>query len=274
MKIRPFSDLHLEFKSYDIPELDTDKDSVLVLAGDIIVASHSNYMFYRFKKLIDKCSKQFKHIVMVMGNHEHYDGKFQETADLIMNITADVTNFTLLDNENVVIDDVCFIGSTLWTDCGGKAEAHPTATMHWNSMSDSVVIKYYVPKLNEYKNFPVDKMREEHLKSVEYILKAIAEAKNLGYKAVLVTHHLPTLQSIPKEFVGHALNKFYASDLALDLVDAGVDLCIHGHSHDAVNYPLANAISNARVVSNPRGYAGYEKNPVDRGFNDKLVLEI
>jgi predicted phosphodiesterase len=266
MKIRPFSDIHLEFGDYRIPPMEDDKNTVLVLAGDITVASHSNYMMFRFKPFIEDCCTRFKQVLMIMGNHEHYNGNFHKSAELIRLYADHLENFELLDNSKFQLDNVCFIGTTLWTDCGKNT---PLAKMHWNGMNDSHVIQYM-----EFPNFPVECAMEEHDRALKYIKYRSKWAKSLGYKLVLITHHAPSMQSVLDEYKTHSLNKFFASDIVLDLVDAGVDLCIHGHMHNALNYDLASGISNAKVVCNPRGYHGYESKPEARGFNDKLILEI
>lgn len=266
MKIRPFSDIHLEFGDYRIPHLDDDKNTILVLAGDITVASHTNYMMLRFKPFIEDCCERFKKVLMIMGNHEHYNGDFHKSVEIISLYTDHLYNFVLLNNTAEIVEDVWFIGTTLWTDCGNN---HALAKLHWNGMSDSTAISYM-----EYPNFPVECVIEEHNRAKNYALSIIELAKSCGKKAVLITHHAPSMQSISDDYKNHSLNKFFASDMVLDLVDAGVDLCIHGHMHNAMDYALANGISKARVVCNPRGYHGYESKPETRGFNDRLILEI
>lgn len=269
MKIRPFSDLHLEFGMYEIPPLPDDKETVLVLAGDITVATDTKLMQLRFRPFMQKCAEQFKYVVMVMGNHEHYQGNFHHSFRRIVAQINDLPNVFLLEDDSVLLDGIRFIGATLWTDCGNREDLHPASKLHWNGMSDSVVID-----CGRLKGFPVEKVREAHLASRAYIMSEVRIAKIMEQKAVLVVHHAPSYQSISKDYTNHPLNKFFASDMVLELVDAGVDLCIHGHMHDAKRYKLASAISEAEVVCNPRGYHGYESKPETRGFNDKLVLEI
>lgn len=269
MKIRPFSDIHLEFGNYRIPLLPEDKETILVLAGDITVASHDNYMMFRFKPFIEDCCARFREVIMVMGNHEHYNGDFHKSEARIDLYTDHLANFTLLNNSSVQFDNVRFVGSTLWTDCGSAEAASPMAVMHWSGMSDSQVISYM-----EYPAFPLHCVREEHERARAFIYRKIKRAKDEKCKAVLITHHAPSLQSISEGYKNHSLNKFFASDMVLNLVDAGVDLCIHGHMHNAMNYDLASGISTAKVVCNPRGYHGYESKPETRGFNENLILEI
>ena len=57
-------------------------------------------------------------MIYVLGNHEHYHGDFATTANRIRSMLESnmLSNVYLLDREIKVIDDVTFIGGTLWTD--------------------------------------------------------------------------------------------------------------------------------------------------------------
>ena len=109
MLIRLLSDLHQEFRPYEIEKLPEDKDTVLVLAGDIDVG-------------VDACdfiieqSANFAHVLYLLGNHEFYHNDLYRLADEVRGELADIPNVSFLDNDDVVIGDVRFIGSTLWSD--------------------------------------------------------------------------------------------------------------------------------------------------------------
>ena len=73
MKIRYFSDLHLEFIKPNIIERILRKiplgiDEICILAGDIGNPYQTNYDI--FMKFI---SKHFKKIFYITGNHEYYN---------------------------------------------------------------------------------------------------------------------------------------------------------------------------------------------------------
>lgn len=268
MRIMPLSDLHLEFGYYTVKEVDDEKNTVLALMGDITVVNDLRAM-QGFEALLFDCSKRFKAIVYIAGNHEYYGTDFDATNAALERICDLHENVAFLGNgdKTVVIDGVAFVGGTLWTACNSasiKDEMSPMAEMYWHSMSDSSIPK----GLGRLK---AKDIREVHLETVEKLLKSIAYQKSEGNKVVLMTHHAPSLQSIGQRFSLDPLNMFYATDLVLELVEAGVDLCLHGHMHDNKDYPLAESISDARVVCNPRGYHGYATN---RSFNETLVIEI
>jgi Icc-related predicted phosphoesterase len=84
---------------------------------------------------------------------------------------------------------------------------------------------------------------------------------------VVVTHHAPHLGSIHRQFRSNLLSAAYASDLSELIARAGPDLWVHGHTHLAVDYRVANT----RIISNPRGYR-HEHHAT--GFDPHLVLEV
>ena len=67
MLFRILSDLHLEFteNTFDVIPSENDKDTCLILAGDIHVGT-------RATKRIREWSKGFKYIIYIAGNHEYY----------------------------------------------------------------------------------------------------------------------------------------------------------------------------------------------------------
>ena len=76
MLVRVYSDIHNEIRRYYKlpqwfpPELDKDKDTVLILAGDI---DHAKQL----PKYLDELAKRFKAVVHVAGNHEFYNSNMR-----------------------------------------------------------------------------------------------------------------------------------------------------------------------------------------------------
>jgi len=132
MKIALVSDVHLEFGFLDIRN--TENADVLILSGDICVASalrdrdthgiiegkgHSE----SFHKFFQQACDEFKNVIYVMGNHEHYNGDFALSETNIRSKLAYLKNLHFLEKSCVKIDDVTFIGGTLWTDMN-KEDPH------------------------------------------------------------------------------------------------------------------------------------------------------
>jgi DNA repair exonuclease SbcCD nuclease subunit len=276
MLIRPLSDIHLEFADYTIVPLDNDKETTCVLAGDITVAAKKQPM-ETFVGFIQRACAQFKHVVYIMGNHEHYSGAIHVSAHKIRQALEHfhLYNFHFLDNSDVILDDVAFIGTTLWT---GANNNHPMAGMLWEGMSDSRVIRYGTEGDPYRAKFQAKYMITEHLRSKKFLFAKIDEHKQQGRKVVCVVHHGVTEQSIADEFKdprNGSLNMFFVEDLTYPLMDSNPDLVIHGHVHNAFDYYLdrSQQFCNTRIVCNPRGYAGYESTD-HIGFDPVKVVSV
>ena len=156
MKINVISDLHLDFADLTLPGGD-----VLILSGDICEARHLKKDMYNpdmvlfehedklqrpdryYRFLAEECSK-YREVVMVMGNHEHYGFNYQKTyAHIAANLPD---NVTLLENQTHTIDDVTFVGATLWTDMN---KADPLTMYHMQSAMNDY---RQVTMFNEVKN--------------------------------------------------------------------------------------------------------------------------
>lgn len=232
MRIQFMSDLHLEFGDMETPPV---KGDVLVLAGDI----HTGTQGVEF---INRCADVFPYVLVLMGNHEFYHNNMATLADEInheLNNPAFEmrTNVFLLDNYAIQIDDVNFIGTTLWSDIRPQA---------FYSMNDSRIIHNGEHKLSSLQ------VQALFQRNVEFIKDHLmGDIKN-----VVLTHHAPSSMSINETRYGKntIMNTGYATNI-LDQFEGKVDLWIHGHTHHCVDYEEYGI----HVVSNQRGYVGYEE---------------
>jgi hypothetical protein len=302
MKIAICSDVHLEFGQLELENLQDAE--VLVLSGDICTAVDlrvtdsilSSAKTDRYMEFFTACSKNFPHVVYVMGNHEHYHGDYADSIIHIKHALKHLENIHVLDKEVWELNDHVFIGGTLWTDMNGEDEM----TMHHvqRRMNDfqicknsSRVVNYktYEPKQKpegmsgeefnllpyeqRYKN--VFKTREATLSPQDAVvdhkamLKVIEEAyANVPpWKTVVVcTHHAPSKGSEhPRYAHDQLMNGAYNSQLDQFIMDRpGIKLWTHGHTHEDFDY----MIKSCRVVCNPRGYINYE----DRA--DRFQLKV
>jgi Icc-related predicted phosphoesterase len=86
-------------------------------------------------------------------------------------------------------------------------------------------------------------------------------------KVVVVSHHAPSPLSINEQYKDdYHMNFGYHSNLTEFIMDhPQIKTWVHGHMHDPVDY----MIDGTRVLSNPRGYYGYETQATifDPGFS-------
>ena len=286
MRIKLVSDLHLEFSDINIQN-DNNYD-VLILGGDIMIAQdlhdHPELVntsdqraiaagtglgrrqerAQRFRDFLKRCSFQFPHVIYIMGNHEFYNGKFYAGIDYMRDEVAKFPNIYMLEQDTKIIDDVVFVGGTLWTDMNKR----DPLTMHAieGMMNDFRIIR------NDYRSYaPMSALdvAVRHDKTLAYIKLIVQEHKDK--KCVVVGHHSPSFQSVHEGYKHETLmNGGYHSDLSEFILDhPQIVLWTHGHTH----HPFDYRIGETRIVCNPRGYEsdGYSE---DSGWNPNILLEI
>ena len=140
MKIAVCSDLHLEFGPISLEN--TENAEVLILSGDICVAKDlgendsynikgENDKSNQIHKFFQECCARFPSVIYIAGNHEHYHGDFIKSIGSIRDRLGYLVNLHVLDKESVLINNVLFIGGTLWTDMNKE---DGITLMHMKSM--------------------------------------------------------------------------------------------------------------------------------------------
>ena len=304
MKIAVCSDLHLEFSTISLEN--TKNADVLVLSGDICVArdlaerddlgvmgedtkSNKCHAFFQ------ECCERFPHVIYVMGNHEHYHGDFAYTVTNIRDRLAYLHNLHILDKDIFELDEVTFIGGTLWTDMNNEDSltlyhmkgmmndfrcvnnSHRTVTRkvpiykkdeNGNYIAQTINgITSYVEDGFKFKEevakFSPENAVEDHKKMMQYI-PLVMEGK-FDRKFVVCGHHAPSkLSTHPRYKDETIMNGGYSSDLSEFILDhPQIKLWTHGHTHEPFDY----MIGETRIVCNPRGYDGYEQRAYDFELN-------
>jgi len=261
MKIHLISDCHLNFEDLELPGGD-----VLIMAGDIVEAGHlrisdnlqrNTFLADRYRRFLKHELAKYRHVIYVLGNHEHYNNVYFDTFERIKKELPG--NVYLLEAESITIDDVHFFGGTFWTDMNKR---DPLVLRYVDkNLSDFSVIKhnsfqvkniygnsYYTDKFST--SFVADVFTDTVTKLKDFLLK------HKENKVVVISHHAPCQLSINEKYKDDfPMNYGYFSDLSnLILDNPQIKTWVHGHMHDSVDYMLGKT----RVICNPRGYQGYE----------------
>jgi predicted phosphohydrolase len=247
MKIHLLSDLHTEFAAFDPPRTDAD---VVVLAGDTSTGM----------KGIALAKAWFPDlpVLYVAGNHEYY-GESIPRLNHKLRAAADAAGVHFMENRELVIGGVRFLGCTLWTDFELFGERHHSMAAAQAAMNDFRLIRVDPA----YRRFNPADARTIHHHSLHWLMERLDEPFNGA--TVIVTHHAPSLRSVNPPYREHPATPAYATDLEW-LLDGRAALWVHGHTHLCVDY----TIGGTRVVSNQRGY------PDDavEGFDPGKVVEV
>lgn len=262
MKIRLVSDLHLEFsEDFELEHLDTDKDTVLVLAGDIHTLDSACIKLRGW-------AERFKVVLYVPGNHEYYGGVITSVDYSIEDSISELDNVYYLSYNtgcSIKVDDVWFWGDTFWTSLDNKYD--PNLDWHLkNNLNDFQNIKRYNEKHNKIVKYDVNCWRYYHKLSKEKLLEFLKG--KVGEKVVVITHHAPNAKSSSDNFVGSILQPAYYTDMSNVILDNPcIKLWCHGHMHSSSDY----MIGGTQVACNPYGYAGFSLN---RDFNNTFSVDI
>lgn len=294
MRILVLSDLHLEFGTdYRVPA-DVDYD-VVVLAGDIDCPC---------KRAVDWAADPMtfegRPVLIVPGNHEFYRTEMT-TQLLAMRQAAVDTNVRVLSRDSIVIDDVRFLGTTLWTDFSLPVgnDAAPSdfhaetdiarALAEANRcLNDFRLIQLADPSIPRHRTQDIKRrlLTAEDTLAIHHVDRDwLRRALELGHAGptVVVTHHAPHPRSVAAQFRNDWLTPAFVSGLPSEFFEGspmwvagrqvrtgGPVLWVHGHTHTAFEYQ----VGGCRVVSNPRGYRprqGVWENPQ---FDPGCVVEV
>ncbi|NEX62940.1 metallophosphoesterase [Noviherbaspirillum galbum] len=234
MKIQFASDLHLDFidRRFAGERIIAPADAdVLVIAGDI----HGG------TRAIERFADWPVPVVYVHGNHEFYDGTYEQTLERLGEASSG-GRVHHLENGELRLQGVRFLGCCLWTDfefipgCREAAMADVERTLH-----DHRAIRTAAGQ------FRAEDARRIHHASRAWLAGKLDEP--FDGPTVVVTHHAPHAGSLHPRYAGSLLNAGFISDLSGLM--GKMRLWIHGHVHDSFDY----AVNGTRILANPRGYA-------------------
>lgn len=87
-------------------------------------------------------------------------------------------------------------------------------------------------------------------------------------KNIVVSHHVPTFQHYPKEYLGSVLNEAFATDLDGFIEASEADYWVYGHHHAATG---DFNIGKTTLVTNQLGYVHHDEH---EGFDGGRVLSF
>ena len=258
---RLFSDLHNEMrgnKPFDIPAMDTDNETVLILAGDIHVKDGI------FKNdWIQNLAKRFGLIVYILGNHEHWRSSIGVTEEKILDGIHNhgIKNLYLCENNYFFLHGTnwAFYGGTMWTDYN---KGDPI-TM-WNA--EQVMNDFrYIRTKNYSRRLTPSFLGTKHVNYKMSLESLVMQHPDTNF--VVVSHHAPHQLSIADAYIDqYHDNGCYASDLSNLILDhQNIRYWLHGHVHQPKNY----MIGDCEIISNPVGYPDQ-----DTGYNPFLIKEL
>ncbi len=228
------SDLHLETNNnLKYSELiSPNNNNYLILAGDICP------LYILPLDFLEWCSKNFKKVFYIPGNHEYW-GITIEVGNKLFKKICDACGVIGLNNQYYDGDDFRILGTTMWT----QIPLNLTHTIE-NKISDYKYIS----------NHCVTNTNKMHKESINFISNQLSKNK----KNIVVTHHGPVREicSAPK-YRGQITNVSYSAD-CIDLVGK-CDFWIFGHTHYCINFFVNKCQVSSNCKGNENEKTGYIK---------------
>ncbi|MDN5204609.1 metallophosphoesterase [Fulvivirgaceae bacterium BMA10] len=248
MKIQILSDLHHEFGVIDFPVNNCD---LLILAGDVNLGV----------KGINWIKENIQNIpvIYILGNHEYYKGSYPKTLNKIKQ-EATNSNVHVLENESLEIDGITFHCATLWTDFSIFGNPVEYGNICQGKMNDYKKIRRD-PSYSKLRTIDTFNFHQVSRKWLDESL-----SKSTSNTDIVVTHHAPSIKSVPPNYQEDPISSAYASNLEELIEKHQPDYWIHGHIHTPTNYE----IGRTKVICNPQGYADEKYN----GYERELIIEI
>lgn len=259
--LRICSDLHFEFHRRYVHELvaeyipfrDTDKNTLLVLAGDITPIREQLNQLYSIV-----CSR-FPAVLHVPGNHEHYGSDFKAWDYNEVTWKAQFPNLLLSGNKvtRFVFDKFDVIGTTLWTTCADNKEEENAAVAR---APDFIYISDIDTK-------SIASLSRGLAYGVQNHLIQLHRA-NPNRPRIVVTHHLPSYVFCDKRFSYTKMDGLFASDYDhIFASDWKPHLWVFGHTH----IPIRDYYHGTRILCNPAGYPNEQ--PIQL-YDPELIVPI
>jgi hypothetical protein len=249
LKLQIVSDIHFENRAKGMfvnPTKTIDFEAFLQPTGDILaLLGDIGQPDIILDKFIQWCSTKFQHVFYIAGNHELYSPLLQTPYTTILKQIRDICtkypNVHFLENETFAIEDLMFIGSTLWS----------YIPMRYHGFIQGFMNDYNY--IFSPTGGPITPAEITSLFSINhrFIFNAIRRAERDGFKAVVLTHHAPSFHrtSTPEHTRGPSPFAF-ATHLPASHWPGPIFLWGCGHTHTNFSHRKEGYL----LVSNQVGY--------------------
>lgn len=255
-----YSDLHYEHGCrLQVPDSLRGNVDGVILAGDI---SPFPTAIKRARQISDALDAP---AILIVGNHEFYGYVIEDVIEKLRSQADERVRF--LECDSTEITGTRILGTTLWTDYQLNPEIHLRAMADMAYLiSDFSEIKR-VAKDGRKTKIDTDYILAEHYKCREWLSSELK--KPYSGPTIAVTHTAPSRKSIVKHNSEKLIAASFASNLEPFIEEHDIDVWVHGHIHDSVDY----MVGKTRVVSNPYGYHSMPREPNDEFISD-FVVEV
>ena len=242
------SDIHLEHQTgrptQYLPPQNHDVQN-LIIAGDLGNPFTNSVIQY-----VEEAKRRFKRVIFVRGNHDVYN------SHSLYEVDKQIRSFGIdfLQNETIIIDDVEFIGTTLWSN----------------------VPPQYYKIVNQKFGYGWEITQFLHRQDRDFLEDALKSPPKATAR-VVVTHYPVSLEFMTDSWKNSPRSKNQAEgtfhryyNTTMDHLFDKADVFICGHSHTFINkYRERQDGKKTLLLQNPKGYLDEQT-----GFDSKRYIEI
>lgn len=236
MRLRYFSDLHLEFLKPNkierflkqIPP--SQPDEICILAGDVGNPHHTNNHYDIFMKYM---SVNFKKTFVIPGNHEYYHRTktMEDTNAYLEDYFRQFENISFLNNRYEHYENHCFIGTTLWSKITNPI--------------------YEINDIECIPQFDYIKYNRLNRMCIDFLEDAVETNNN----CVIITHHMPSSSLVDVKYKTPKMlpyNQWFYCDMDEFMVKnhSKIRAWFYGHTHTP-SHIIQHGIP---LLCNPIGY--------------------
>lgn len=245
--------------TFDWNAVKNPDSDILVIAGD---TSNSIYDTFDFAT---KASDYYEHVIIIDGNHEHYDNfdfmmaknrTVDESMERLKKLSKKNNKIHYLDGQDyTVIDGVAFIGATGWYNwkSGHTGDVNEVnARIIWRKYSND----------SYYPHYGVDQGPDTYSDNQCFDLKeTVKELNNReDIRSIVVVTHVPpnvemlTFKDDDDEYFWNYLNPSYVNEDLKKILKEDknnkIKIWCSGHVHSRMDFVKDNIL----YVTNARGY--------------------
>lgn len=262
------SDLHLEFYGNTLSKVPKDiivphsPETILALVGDIGL-SYTDVL----KQFLYQQADRFRHVIFIAGNHEYYHGNGKRHSvgqqnSWLEEVCDQRPNLHFLEQDELEIDGVVFLGTTLWSqvpdhavdDVQDSLSDYHYSYIDQNSLRMCDAGRIFKKGLTPMRVSDTNHFFEE---SFSWLVHQVERHKDKPI--VVLTHHCPsrTGTSHPMyEHAGNLMGHAFATDILDSFIPSNsssspIKAWACGHTHYNFDFVTESGI---RVISNQKGY--------------------
>lgn len=265
IQFQVLSDLHLEAPpAYDVYDINP-RAPYLALLGDVGYVKDEGFFFFIRKQLT-----VFRFVFLVLGNHEPYNSKWNETKSNVWRFKSDTDHSFRngkLFGELIILDKVRYDISSTVTILG--------CTLFSRVTDDQIErVNFGMNDFYHIENWSIGAHQETHRVDLDWLNNEVESIARMEphRKVIVFTHYCPSTQEkvVDPKHASSKLSSGFMTNLSSEVCwkSEVVKLWAFGHTH--YNCDFQDPTTGKRVFSNQRGYYFSQST----GFDGEKVIQV